>query len=117
MELLEIMGVMLTLAALLAWVNARFLRLPATVGLMALSLVLAFALMVMHVLLPGVPYYLENLVAGIDFELVLLQGMLGYLLFAGAIHVNLDDLQATRRSRSRCWRHWASRRRCSWRAG
>lgn len=83
----------ITLTALLGWVNARFLRLPATVGLMAVAMLgslVMIGLDAMHVveLAPRV----RALVAGLDFENTLLHGMLGLLLFAGALHVNLAEL-------------------------
>ncbi len=95
METLEIIGLLLTLAAVLAYLNHRLLKLPATIGLMLGSLVLSLGLLAAEVFVPGLADRAEVLLTvDIDFPALLLEGMLGFLLFAGALHVNLNDLAA-----------------------
>ena len=89
----ETIAVLVTLAAVLAYVNARFVKLPQTIGLMVLALFLSLAIVVVGQFAPWVQRAAEALLAGIDFDEALLHGMLGYLLFAGALHVDLDDLR------------------------
>jgi CPA1 family monovalent cation:H+ antiporter len=89
----EVASILLTLTAALAYVNARVLRLPAAIGMMAIALVGAIALMAVDAtgvaeLAPRV----EQLLDRIDLDDALLNGMLGLLLFAGALHVDLNDL-------------------------
>ncbi len=85
-------GALLTLAALFSYVNVRFLTLPRTTALMLMSLAVSavlYALARGHVpLAEGV----EGLVAAIPFRQLLLDGLLGLMLFAGALHVDLGDL-------------------------
>lgn len=90
----EIAGLLVTVTAILAWINARFIRLPTTIGVMILALLFSLSLVVAHLF--GV--YLDDdaaaLIEQIDFEEVLLDVMLAFLLFAGALHVNLNDLRS-----------------------
>jgi len=88
----DVIAALTTLAAAFAWVNQRFIRLPATIGLMVISLVLSLALVALgRAGFTGADGFVE-FVALIDFDEAVLHGMLGALLFAGALHVELDDL-------------------------
>lgn len=93
----EISAVLLTLAALFAYLNYRFIRLPATIGIMVQAMVLSLLLLlVMHLgdwpqpLLHGVRYLLRQ----INFEQAVFHGMLAFLLFAAALHTDLRDLRS-----------------------
>ena len=89
----QLAAVLLTLTAGLAYVNARLLRLPAAIGLMAIALV--GSLVVIGVDATGVAELaprIESLLDALDFDDALLHGMLGLLLFAGALHVDLGEL-------------------------
>ncbi|MEZ5299978.1 MAG: cation:proton antiporter [Verrucomicrobiales bacterium] len=83
---------MLAIAAVLAYVNYKFIRLPHTIGLMLLSLVISLLLVLIGQFFPGIEEAASKLVAAVDFDEVLMEIMLGYLLFAGSLHVNLNDL-------------------------
>ncbi len=101
MGMFEIIAVLITLAALLAYVNYRFLRMPQTIGLMLLSLATALVLLVLGQIGGGVGRVVEQTATTImreqiDFPAVLLHGMLSLLLFAGALHVRLEDLLASK---------------------
>jgi len=93
MTLLSIISLLLTVSALFAWLNYHTLKLPTTIGIMVISLLFSLFLVVLGAFgfEQGVNMA-EQLVAQIDFNKALLNGMLGFLLFAGAMHVNLDDL-------------------------
>lgn len=93
MTLLSITSILITVSALFAWLNYRTLKLPTTIGIMVISLLFSLLLVVLGALgFEAGQNMAENLVAQIDFNKALLHGMLGFLLFAGAMHVNLDDL-------------------------
>jgi len=94
MSLLSITSILITVSALFAWLNYHTLRLPTTIGIMVISLIFSLILVVLGAFgfEQGVNMA-EQLVAQIDFNAALLNGMLGFLLFAGAMHVNLDDLR------------------------
>jgi CPA1 family monovalent cation:H+ antiporter len=93
MEALNLAALLISLAAVFAWINHRFIRLPSTIGLMLIALVLSLVLVAAGMLGFGsLEHKAEALLAGIDFNTTLLHGMLSFLLFAGALHVNLADL-------------------------
>lgn len=92
MDAFALLGLLTTLAALFSYVNHRFLRLPTTIGLMLISLLCSLGLIAGGLLGFDLHADAERLVTSVDFSHTLLQGMLSFLLFAGALHVNLDDL-------------------------
>lgn len=96
MNLLDLAALLLTLAALFSYINHRFIRLPTTIGLMAISLVLSLSLIGLSQIWVGIDRYAYDLFASIDFNEALMHGMLSFLLFAGALHVDLDDLMRQR---------------------
>ena len=93
MDLLNLAAALVTIAALFAWFNYRFLKLPTTIGVMLLGLVASIGLLVAKALGLQFAENLAGTVTNIDFNEVLMQGMLSFLLFAGALHVKLDDLR------------------------
>jgi len=92
MSVFGVFAVLITATALLAWFNERFLRLPATIGVMAAALFLSLLLIVAGQLGLGAERWAEELLGQVDFNAVLMQGMLSFLLFAGALHVDLNRL-------------------------
>ncbi|TWU29589.1 cation:proton antiporter [Bythopirellula polymerisocia] len=95
MSFFDIAGILVALAAAFAFINHKLLKLPTTVGLMLLAMLHAVALLLIDWIVPGtgVLTLADALIGSIDFDQTLMQGMLGYLLFAGALHVNLNDLK------------------------
>lgn len=92
MSIFELVGTLLCIAALMGYLNTRYLKLPTTIGIMVLSLAASLVMVFIGLVAPGVDEWASNLVAQIDFRGVLLEIMLSYLLFAGALHVQLADL-------------------------
>jgi len=93
MTVLQIAALLLSLAAIFSYLNHRYIRLPTTIGLMLIALLLSLGLLGLDRLGLVFPAEWARYVLGeIDFNLTLLHGMLSFLLFAGALHVNLDDL-------------------------
>ena len=93
MSFFDIAGLLVALAALFALINHKLLKLPTTVGLMLLALVHAGGVLLIGQVYPPALNTAGRLIGSIDFDQTLMQGMLGYLLFAGALHVNLNDLR------------------------
>lgn len=93
MELLDVSAILLTLAALFSYVNHRWIKLPTTIGIMLISLVMSLVFIGIGQFSPGLTEAVEIFVADIDFNKALMNGMLSYLLFAGALHVNLNELR------------------------
>ena len=95
--MLELSAIFISLTALLAYLNYRFIGLPPTIGVMATALVFSVLLHALALLgLPSIEEQIETLVGRIDFNHLLMDGMLSFLLFAGALHINLADLRARR---------------------
>lgn len=93
MEILNTIAILLTLSAVFSYINYRFIRLPTTIGIMLISLLLSLLLLVSGELgLFDVFQEVSILIKGIDFHTALINGMLSFLLFAGALHINLNDL-------------------------
>jgi CPA1 family monovalent cation:H+ antiporter len=93
MDMLQITAVLISLTAVFSFLNYVFLKLPSTIGVMAISMALSLMLLLLGGL--GFPLLLEqeqSLLAGIDFSTTLLHGMLSFLLFAGALHVDINRL-------------------------
>jgi CPA1 family monovalent cation:H+ antiporter len=93
MDTLNLAALLLTLAAVFSYLNHRFIRLPTTIGIMLIAIVSSLGLLLLNRLQVADVYgYASTLFRSIDFDQTLLQGMLSFLLFAGALQVNLDDL-------------------------
>jgi len=94
MRLFDILSILVTVSAIFSYVNYRFLRLPTTIGLMFIALVLSMGLIALDYLGMSFKQSAADLLSHIDFNETLLHGMLSFLLFAGAIHVDLEDLKS-----------------------
>jgi CPA1 family monovalent cation:H+ antiporter len=92
LHLPDFIAVLLVLAAGFSYLNHRVLRLPTTIGLMALTLLASLAALAAGQFFPAVEQGAARFVREIDFDRAVLDGMLGFLLFAGALHVDLGDL-------------------------
>ena len=93
MTILNLAALLVTLAAVFSFVNHRFIRLPTTIGLMLIALVLSVLLVFAGKLgLAEFHEQAQNILSQIDFNTTLMHGMLSFLLFAGALHVNLNEL-------------------------
>lgn len=92
MEFLDLAAILLVLAAVFGYLNLKFFKLPTTIGIMLIGLLASVALLVVQDALPVVPEAAARFVGSIDFNKTLMEGMLSFLLFAGALHVNLGNL-------------------------
>jgi CPA1 family monovalent cation:H+ antiporter len=92
MKLFNILAILVTLAAAFSYVNHRYIRLPNTIGVMLISLLVSLGLIALGSFGLGLEEDARHLLESIDFDETLLHGMLSFLLFAGALHVNLGDL-------------------------
>jgi len=92
MNFIDIITILITLAALFSYLNHRFIRLPNTIGLMLCGLLMSICLIALGPLETDVKAGAARIIQSIDFNNLLLHGMLSFLLFAGALHVNINDL-------------------------
>jgi CPA1 family monovalent cation:H+ antiporter len=95
MTLLQIASLLIVLAGAFGTVNYLFLRLPSSIGILVVALIASFAVIVTDALFPSLTVEEQIRAQVLDFEFseALLEGMLGLLLFAGALHVKLSDLR------------------------
>jgi CPA1 family monovalent cation:H+ antiporter len=95
MDLLQIASLLLVLAAAFGTVNYLVLKLPSSIGILIVALLASMGVMGVDLLAPqlGMADVVRSTVKSIDFSETLLEGMLGLLLFAGALHVKLADLR------------------------
>lgn len=96
MHLFTIASILIVLSAIFGYVNVRFMKLPNTIGLMIIAILFTLGLFTSALIDDSLLMMAENLIAQIDFETVLLDIMLGFLLFAGAMHTNFDQLKVQR---------------------
>ncbi len=94
MNAFDTAAVLLAVAAVSGYFNHRILKLPATTGTLAVALVSSLLLVIVDQVVPvwGLRTQVATFLTEIDFNQALMHGMLSFLLFAGALHVNLDDL-------------------------
>lgn len=88
----QLLAIVLTLTAAFAYANHRLLRLPMAIGVMVLALISSLGLLAVEHLGISIAGTAEAFIEAINFDDTLLHAMLGPLLFAGALFVNLDDL-------------------------
>lgn len=96
MNLFHILALLLTISAIFSYINCRFLKLPATIGLMLIALLFSLGLTLLGPLGTGIEHEVERMLDSLDFNKTVLHGMLSFLLFAGALHVDLSDLSRQR---------------------
>ncbi len=92
LDFFNLAAILIAFTALCAYVNHRLLRLPASIGVLATALLFSLSLLVVGVFVPDVEITARGLVGQIDFNKTVLNGLLGFLLFAGALHIDLADL-------------------------
>ncbi|TDH28529.1 sodium:proton antiporter [Segetibacter sp. 3557_3] len=95
MESFQLISLVITLSAFLAYFNIRFLKLPSTIGVMVLSLLLSLIVLLIASI-SSVDDHLKSLLVQLDFSGFLLDFMLGFLLFAGALHTDVNKLRASK---------------------
>ncbi len=92
MSIFALISLLVTLAALFSVLSLRVLKLPTSIGAMILSLAASAALLAFGRFVPGLRAGATHVVAGIDFDAVVLHGMLSVLLFAGALQLDVEQL-------------------------
>ncbi len=92
MSIINTIAILISLAAIFSYINYRFLKIPSTIGLLAIALLMSLAIVIMGKFGLPIEDHAKELLRGIDFNEALMQGMLSALLFAGALHVHLEEL-------------------------
>lgn len=96
MSLYTIITIIVSLAAAFGYINYRFIKLPSTIGIMVLSLLFSIILVIIGKWIPELFLTVTEMVKSLDFYDLLINMMLSFLLFAGAIHINAERLKKER---------------------
>ena len=96
MDYYVIVTILIVLSALFGYINVRFLKLPTTIGLMIITIVFTLIIVAIGQFDDTLLLQEKELVSQIDFKTVLLDIMLSFLLFAGALHTNFAQLKVQR---------------------
>ncbi|HMG66863.1 MAG TPA: sodium:proton antiporter [Chitinophagaceae bacterium] len=89
----SILTILVVLTAVFSYINYRFIRLPATIGIMLIALLASLCIVIIGSFYPLLLRHFTGVVKSIDFEDVLMRVMLSFLLFAGALHVDIHKLR------------------------
>ncbi len=98
MSLFHLISIIIVLSACFSYLNFRVLKLPSAIGLMLGSLIFSFCILLVGRFFPLFKSLVEVELYNINFSELLLEGMLSFMLFAGAIHINYRDLKSERLS-------------------
>lgn len=90
--MLQSFSIIFAIAAFFNFVNYKWLKLPTTIGLMLMSLATILMITISKSIIPEFYQFFCDIVTNSDFRSLLLDGILSFLLFAGALHVNIDEL-------------------------
>lgn len=93
MDLFFVIALLVITSAAYSYINARFLRLPGTIGIISLAIAVSVVVLVIDSVNPAAAKYLTALAKNIDFSRTVLNIMLGFLLFAGAFNLNVKKLK------------------------
>ncbi len=93
MNILDIIAILVFLAAVFTFINIHYIKLPGTIGLMMQALVLSLLIVGIGFAVPSLKEGAEGIMRNVDFSEVLLNIMLSFLLYAGALHVDIDKLK------------------------
>jgi CPA1 family monovalent cation:H+ antiporter len=93
MDLFFIIALLVIISATYSYINARFIKLPGTIGIISLAIAVSVVVLVVDKLNPAASRYLTPLAKNIDFSRTVLNTMLGFLLFAGSFNLNVKKLK------------------------
>lgn len=96
MDVLLLISILVAMCAVFSYINIRYLKLQSSIGLMLISLICSLLIIVAGKISSTFYSEVEAMVRSVDFSQTLLNVMLGFLLFAGALHVNLQELKKQR---------------------
>ena len=96
MSILDLSAILLTLSAVFGWLNRKLALLPHAIGLLVMGVAASLVLVALDAVVPGhrATAALGEVLGHIDFNAVVMDGMLGFLIFAGALHVDVGKLRS-----------------------
>jgi CPA1 family monovalent cation:H+ antiporter len=96
MDAYLIATILIFLSAIFGYINVRFLKLPNTIGLMIITIVFTLFVIALSYFDPTLLNFEKEMISKLDFRELLLDEMLSFLLFAGALHTNFNQLKIQR---------------------
>lgn len=93
MELYFSFSILIIIATIFAYINDRFLKLPFTIGIMVITMIFSLLLVLLEAFEPKPLQDVYKILTNINFTQLVMNGMLYFLLFAGAIQININDLK------------------------
>ena len=96
MDYYSIVSILIVISAVFGYINVKFLKLPTTIGLMLITIILTILLLIIGQFNDTLLLQEKEFISSIDFETILLDVMLSFLLFAGALHTNFEQLRVQR---------------------
>jgi len=93
MELFHLLSILIVLSAVFSYINFRILKLPNAIGLMLVSLIFSLLILFAGYFFPSFKSMVAEMMTSINFSEILLEVMLSFMLFAGAIHIKYEDLK------------------------
>jgi len=93
LQIYNLITLIIVLTAVFGYINFRFIKLPGTIGIMLISLLVSLLVIVIGWVHPHFFIKITNLISTIDFNTALMKVMLGFLLFTGAIHIDIKKLK------------------------
>ncbi|MEC5158712.1 cation:proton antiporter [Chryseobacterium sp. MP_3.2] len=96
MQIYHYFTVIIILAAAFGYFNKRFLKLPRTIGVMIIALLTSLGIVLAASSFPELFVQTKEMILSIDFYTILMEIMLSFLLFAGSIHIRLNDIKSER---------------------
>jgi CPA1 family monovalent cation:H+ antiporter len=96
MSIFEIITLLTVISALFSYINVRFIKLPTTIGLMIMAMIFTVGISISSLFTDVILTQAVSIISSIDFKEVLLDVMLSFLLFAGALHTKLTHIKVQR---------------------
>ena len=93
MSVYEALSIVIVISAAFAYINYRFIKLPSTIGIMFIAMLSSMAVYAWGRNFPIVVDEINLVLGSFDFYELLMSGMLSFMLFAGAIHIKIDELK------------------------
>jgi len=96
MDMFSVITILIVLSAIFGYINHRVLKLPDTIGLMLIAILMTLGILASSFFTDSIYNFAVDFIGNIDFSAILLEVMLSFLLFAGALHTNFDQLKVQR---------------------
>jgi CPA1 family monovalent cation:H+ antiporter len=98
LEIYNLITIIIIITAAFGYINFRFIKLPGTIGIMLISVVASLIVIGIGYTHPHFFYSIRHLIRNVNFYTALMQVMLGFLLFAGSMHIDIKKLRKERAS-------------------